>query len=86
MSRRGVSAAPRAMTGIGHADDGRGVPATAELGENGSIGTESTMDGFGENGAEMFFVFSLSAVTDFVPWIEIPIFAHFVFSASEKHE
>ena len=71
--------------GIGHANDGRGVPATAELGENGSIGTKFALDGCGENGAEMFFVFGISAVTDFLLWIEIPILAHSVFSGSEEH-
>ena len=52
--------------GIGHADDGRGVPATAELGENGSIGTKFALDGFCEDGAEVLFVFGIGAVTDFL--------------------
>ena len=71
--------------GIGHADDGRGVPATAELGENGPVGTKFALDGYGEDVAEVLLVFSISVVTDFVLWLEIPIFAYCVFSGSEEH-
>ena len=33
---------------VGHADDGRGVHAAAEFGEDGTVGTEAALDGCGE--------------------------------------
>ena len=70
---------------IRHADDGGGVHAAAELGEDGSIGAESALDGCGEGGAEVFFVFGVRAVADSLARIKVPIFADDVLSGSEKH-
>ncbi len=61
--------------GIRHADDGGGVHAAAELGEDGAVGAESAADGFSEDGAEVLFVFGVRAVTDSLAGIEIPILA-----------
>ena len=73
------------MTSIGHADDGRGVHAAAELGENRAIGAEAALDGCGQDRAEVFFVFGIRAVADSLARIEIPILADGVLSGSEEH-
>ena len=73
VSRRGVSARSAGDDGVGHADDGGGVHAAAEFGEDGTVGAESAADGFGEDGAEVLFVFGVGAVTDSLGGIEIPI-------------
>ena len=70
---------------VSHADDGGGVPAATELGEDGPIGTKFALDGFRENGAEVLLVFGVGAVTDFLFRIEIPILADGVLSWSEEH-
>ena len=72
--------------GIGHADDGRGVHAAAEFGEDRAVGAEAALDGCGEDGAEVLFVFGVGAVADAFAWIKIPIFADDVLSGSEEHE
>ena len=69
--------------GVGHADDGGGVHAAAEFGEDGAVGAEPAPHGFGENGAEMLFVFGVGAVTDSFARIEIPILADGVLSRCE---
>ncbi len=61
--------------GVRHADNGGRVHAAAKLGENGAIGTESALDGSGEDGAEVFFVFGVGPVTDLFGGIKIPILA-----------
>ena len=61
--------------GIRHADDGGGVHAAAEFGEDGAVGAESALDGCGQDGAEVFFVFGVGAVADALARIEIPILA-----------
>ena len=71
--------------GIGHADDGGRIHAAAELGEDGSIGTEPALDGFRKDGAEVLFVFSVSVVTDFLSRVKIPILADGVLSGSKEH-
>src|SRR5260370_15704954 len=71
---------------IRHTNDGGGVPATTELGEDRAIGTESSLDGFREDGAEVLFIFGVGAVTDFLPGIKIPILADDVLSGSKEHE
>ena len=70
---------------IGHADDGRGVHAAAEFGENRPIGAESALDGCGQGRAEVFFVFGVRAVANALARIKIPIFADGVLSWSEEH-
>ena len=81
---RGFSG-PAGDDGVGHADDGGGVHAAAELGEDGTVGTEPATDGFAEDGAEVFFVFGVAAVTDFVDGIEIPILGDGVLALSYEH-
>ena len=46
------------------------------------MGAESTLNGFGEDGAEVLFVFTVCAVANFLAGIEIPIFADGVLSGS----
>ena len=61
--------------GVRHAYDGGGIHAAAEFGEDGAVRAETAADSFGEDEAEMLFVFGVGAVTDSVVSIEIPIFA-----------
>ena len=70
---------------ISHADDGGGVHAAAELGEDRAVGAEAALDGSGQGGAEVFFVFSVGTVADSPARIEIPILADDVLSGSEEH-
>ena len=71
--------------GVGDAHNGGGVHAATEFGENWSIGTESALDGRGQDGAEVFFVFGVGAITDFLLRIEIPILADGMLSWSEEY-
>ncbi len=71
--------------GICHADNGGGVHAATEVSEDGAVGTESPLDGFGKDGAEVFFVFGVGAVADFLLRIEIPILPYSVFSGPEEN-
>ena len=69
VSRRGVRRRPR-HDGVRHTHDGRRIHAAAELGEDRIVGTESAADSC-EDGAEMFFVFAVAAVTDLFGGIKI---------------
>src|SRR6266496_1158551 len=60
---------------VGHTDDGGGVHAAAEFGEDGAVGAQAALDGLRKYGAEVFFVFRVRAVTDALARIEIPILA-----------
>src|SRR6266851_6765804 len=71
--------------GVRHAHDGGGVHAPAELGEDGAVRAEPAPDGFGEDAAEVLFVFGVSAVTDSLAGLEIPILADGVLSGSYGH-
>src|ERR1700721_940286 len=64
---------------IRHADDGRRVHAPGKFGEHGTGGAEVTLDGGGQGGAEMFFIFGVGAIADALAWIEVPIFSDDVF-------
>ena len=66
---------------IRHADDGRGVHAAGKFGEDGAVGAEAALDGCGQGGAEVFFVFGVGAVADALARIEVPIFSDDVFCA-----
>jgi len=70
---------------VGHAHNGGGVHAATEFCEDWSIGTESAVDGGGQDCAEVFFVFGVGAITDFLLRIEIPILADGVPSGSEEY-
>ena len=70
---------------ISHADDGRGVHATGELGEDRTVRAQATLDGCGQDGAEVFFVFGVGAVADALARIKVPIFANDVLSGAEDH-
>src|SRR6266436_3093368 len=71
---------------VGHADDGGRVHASTKLGEDGPIRTESALDGFLENNAEMFLILGVSAVSNFIVRIKIPILVNRVFSSLYKHQ
>ncbi len=70
---------------VRHTDNRRGVHAAAEFGEDWAVGAEPSLDGFRQDGAEVFFIFSVSAVMSFLVWIEIPIPANTVISGPEEH-
>src|SRR6266571_1942863 len=55
---------------VGHANDGGGVHASAEVSEDRAVGTEPALDGFREESAEMLFVFGVGAITDFLGRME----------------
>src|SRR6266403_3422421 len=69
---------------IGHADDGGGVHAATEFGEDRAIGTDTTLEGRGEDAAEVLLVFGVGAVTDSLVRIEIPILTDGVLSGPEE--
>src|SRR5208282_339291 len=71
--------------GVGHADDGGGIHAAAEFGEDGAVGAEPAPHGFGESDAEMFFVLAIRAITDSLARIKIPILADDMFSRPYEH-
>ena len=60
---------------ISHADNGRGVHAAAEFGEDGTVGAEPTLHRCSKGGAKVFFVFGVGAVANAFTGIELPIFA-----------
>src|SRR5580700_7369258 len=64
---------------IRHADDGRRVHPPGKFGEHGAVGAEAALDGCGQGGAEVFFVFGVGAIADAFAWIKIPIFSDDVF-------
>src|ERR1700722_2564232 len=70
---------------VPHADDGGRVHAAAEFRKHRSVGAEAALDGSGQGGAEVFFVFVVGAVADALAWIKIPIFADDVLSGPEEH-
>src|SRR6266403_216900 len=82
---RGFAAAA-GEDGIRHADDGRRVPPATKFGEDRAIGTETALDGRGEDAAEVLFVFRIRAVMDSLVRIEIPILTDGVVSGPKKHE
>src|SRR5437588_243148 len=59
--------------GIRHEDNGRGIHAAAELGEYGTVRTESAADSFSEDEVEVLFVFTIRAVPDLLVGIKIPV-------------
>src|SRR5271155_4286793 len=71
--------------GVRHTDDGRRVHAPAELSEDGAVGAESALDGCGQGGAEVLFVFGVGAIANALSGIEVPIFADNVLSGSYEH-
>src|SRR5229473_2391221 len=71
--------------GVGHAHDGGRVHAAAQLSENRAVRTQPAADGFGEDGAEVFFVLTIGAVADTLGGIEIPVLANGVPSRAEQH-
>jgi len=72
--------------GIGHADYRRGVPATAEFGEDWFVGTEFALYGLRKNSTEVFFVLCVGAITDFLIGVEIPILPYGAAFRSKKRE
>ena len=74
---------------IGHANDGGGVHATAEIGNDGTVGAEITPDGCREGYAEVLLVFSVSAIANSFFCVEVPVpgddAIHAVFAGPQYH-
>src|SRR6185437_7929820 len=64
-----------------HADDGGGIHAAAEFGEDRTVGTEAALHRCSEHGAEVFFIFSFGTISVALVGIEVPISSNSVFRA-----
>src|SRR6266404_4958003 len=70
---------------VSHAHDGGRIHAPAEFGKDRRVRTKPAPHGFPEDGAEVFLVFAVRAVTDSLARIEIPILVNRVLPCSYEY-